>query len=217
MNRIKLKLMMAEPIVFTLEHPVDGQECQSRFSDGPEWRFNIVYQRQDAQIYLPVDGKLAIKRSGARDGDEIQLVKQMRNQTLEYQALKTNDGTLAVPSFYSGPAALQNPYDGPTGGNVVPHKNGNGVRMLAPQRQEVVQAVVRPLPAPAAQTEDGVSGSPLAEQIQRCYVEAGRAIYTAWEQLNKEGYKFVDPPTIEDVRCGGTSLFIARTQNPGGC
>lgn len=105
MVREKIKLLMGTPLVVLLED-THGEERSSKFSDGVEYRFNVTYGAVACHLYLPVDGKLALSRSGALAGDEVEICKRMKNQSLEFTARVIGD---ARTLGRSGPGPAQSP------------------------------------------------------------------------------------------------------------
>jgi hypothetical protein len=77
--------------------------------------------------------------------------------------------------------------------------------MMAPQQQRV--AAPAP-PAPIATVH------PLQELMTRCLEVGYYANQNAFLNLRAQGIE-IDPPTWEDVRATGTSLFIERNKREG--
>ena len=89
MTRDKLKLVANVALVIELEDM--GVETNSRFHDDVEYRYNCSHRGSASMLYLKVDGHLAVKRSGARIGDEIEITKTLRNGAPVFAVRRSSD------------------------------------------------------------------------------------------------------------------------------
>lgn len=190
MRKPKIKLITNVPCVFTLESN-SGKESSSQFSDGVEYMYSVVCQGEESILYLPVDGELAIRRSGAQAGDEVQLTKTMQNNRAVFTVRIFSDAHLAVPT---PPPAMPRAYAPAPRPVETP-----GVRMLAPQSQ------IAPAPHSVAPIvhEDG-NNTALAK---RCFTAAIDVLAHA-KAYGQEKYAMPLNFNEEDVRALGISFLI---------
>lgn len=204
MNKPKIKLITNVPCAMVLENP-HGKETSSKFHDGVEYMYSVICQGEASVLFLPVDGTLAINRLQPRPGDEVEMLKTMRNNRVEYQARVISRDAEPPPPQRQQPA----PYE---------RQAGQPVRMLAPQSQiRSEPAPFPPSPAALAERPSPVNTvHPLEELMTRCLVVAGRSVWRAYVELTEAGCAF-DKPMIEDVRALGITMYIERTreQNRG--
>lgn len=203
MTRDKIKLIANVPLVLEIEDL--GTEKSSRFHDGVEYCYCCSVAGTPSIMYLPVDGHLAIKRSGAVVGDELEICKSMFQGRTTFRVRRFSDAQ-------SAPAA---PVPAP-----------QGVRMLAPRQQlaaryevrhsEDVQPYSQPAPAPerVASAAPVATVHPMEEMMTRCLLVGYRVNQNAYLKLRAQGVE-IDAPTWEDVRSTGTSFFIQRMKEGG--
>jgi hypothetical protein len=192
MTKEKLKLTTNVPCTFTLEN-AQGKETKSKFHDGVEYMYSVICRGASCLLFLPVDGNIAIRRSGAQAGDEIELLKELHNNRAVFSVRVLGKDSAPPPRAAAQPAPTPAP-----------------IRMLSPQTQ-VAPAPTRPAPAAAHQPEAAQIPTvhPLEDSMQRCFVVAGRALWRAYAALKEAGCDY-DVPTIEDARAAGISMFIER-------
>jgi hypothetical protein len=230
MNREKIKLVTNVPLVIDLEDL--GTETRTKFPEpegSVEYRYNVMAgdtTPRPSMIYLPVDGHLAVKRSGAIIGDRIEITKTLFQNRPRFEVRRFSDAQLAVEAPHRPAAPPQQAAAPPQQAVTAPRE----IRMVAPTpRSATVAPPVRPPVAQAApQRQTYTNGAavaqvappisqmlperkpdvhPLQERMTRCLEVAYHAHQTAWLNLRAEGIE-IDAPTWEDCRCSATTLFI---------
>jgi hypothetical protein len=241
MNREKIKLVTNVPLVIDLEDL--GTETRTKFPEpegSVEYRYNVMAgdtTPRPSMIYLPVDGHLAVKRSGAIIGDRIEITKTLFQNRPRFEVRRFSDAQLAVEAPHRPAAPPQQAAAPPQQAVTAPRE----IRMVAPTPRfsamvaptprfsATVAPPVRPPVAQAApQRQTYTNGAavaqvappisqmlperkpdvhPLQERMTRCLEVAYHAHQTAWLNLRAEGIE-IDAPTWEDCRCSATTLFI---------
>jgi hypothetical protein len=199
-SRQKIKLAINVPCVIELDD-ARGIETKSQFSDGPEYRYHCSWAGSPSLLYLPVDGHLAIKRSGAGAGDEIELTKaKANNGSIIYQCRRLSDAhAIEAPPQRDAPTP------------VAPRE----IRLVAPApqpaqpQQPYTRGATAPQREPVKQVHPIATVHPLQEMMTRCLEVAYYANQAAYNNLRAQGVE-IDAPTWEDVRASGTTFFIQR-------
>ena len=212
MNREKIKLITNVPLTLELED-ANGAESTSHFHDGVEYRFMVRHRDSPSILYLPVDGMLAVKRSQARAGEEIELLKTMANGKPVFTAHRI--GQQPLPA---APAAPQQPqptrllapmpqYAQPQYAQSPQHASAQhaSAQHASAQHGNAARAIAEPVP----------QVHPLEEVMTRCFVVAGRALWNARQTLLAEGIPTPEP-AFEDFRAAAISMWIERSRGNGG-
>lgn len=128
--REKIKIVPNVPLAVTLED--EGKECRSPLT-GLEYRYNVGRGNVACTLYLPPDGHAAIRRAGARPGDDVELRKNKHANGQEFwTAAIFSDATMPPPQ----------------------DQHAAGIRVLAPAARQAI-ATTRPGRVEAAQPWTG--------------------------------------------------------------
>jgi hypothetical protein len=181
MTREKLKIVSGVPLQVTLSD-MRAREMSSRFHDGIEYLYSVEHRGAGCLLYLPVEGHMALKYSGAVEGDDVQITKTHVNGSApSFHVKRFSDATLTVP-------ALPTIQDAPV----------RGVQMMAP-RTQVAPAPAPPVPAQASGT------AVLLSQCLHCAIDAAlgaeRFALAKGKELNFNE---------EDIRAMALSIFIGK-------
>jgi hypothetical protein len=195
-KREKIRLYAGVPKILRVED-VRGTQAHSSLT-GDETRFKVINEGVPSDLYLPRAYGNAIAASGAQPGDEIQVLKTGTNGEVPvYRVRLVSDAHLPVPVLHERPQ------------DAAPQPVAQPIRMLAPRAQEAPRLAA----PPTAQTVP--TSHPMVDLMTRCLIVGYQANQNAYEQLRARGIE-IDPPTWEDVRATGTSLFIERNKQSRG-
>jgi hypothetical protein len=210
MQREIVKFDVGAPQIVRLDFS-EGKEVTSK-SGAAQWQYTL--DRDQRIMWLPLAGRQAIERSGARAGDEVRIVKSFLNRETVWtaQVIADEPAPLAI-----APAALPPLASAPGNGNGYAN-NGYG-RSIPPRAY--YQAEARPAPgapqpsqaepARTVTTTTTPSAShtpdPAEQHLKHFLVMAGRATEDARRILIEEGYPAPEY-FWDDIRAAAISLLI---------
>jgi hypothetical protein len=202
MNRDNIKLAINTKLIVRFED-LNAKECTSKYHDDKEYRYSVLRADTGAAafLYVLVDCHLAIRRANVSAGDDVELLKTMRMGQAQYGVTILGDAYTDAETtrvMRTAPASAPGVY-----------APASAPRQALPQQQPAATRGATAL-APVAQPIAEVH--PLEQIMARCFVVGGRALWTAYTELQALGCNY-DQPTIEDARAAGISMFIERTRN----
>jgi len=202
-----LRPQYGEPLVFRLDvEPEDAVEKEGKFG-GLDWQYFV--NDGAAIVYLPMDGRNALLKSGARAGDLVSISKSKRGRSTLFSAEVQSDAAEPPPPPPRAAAPPQphqrvnerqplpnrvyaQPETGPANGNG--HSNGNGYHRPAPQ------------PAPA---KAPTPMAPFADYL--CLAIDAVAIAQNYGREKGVSCTFLGG----DIRAIATTLYINGAENGG--
>lgn len=174
------------PIQVHLDHGPEGRPQRSRFGDDYQCLVNLG----QANLYLKPIAREALVRSGAKQGDDVRIVKHLHGNAESYDIRVMTNGVAAAP-------VARQPQPIRTNGS-------------APAQT----VAIRPDPPAAQQPEAEAPVHRIEKLLEKCLVTAARAHWRAYQNALKQGVQ-IDAPNWEDARCTATSLFIHLSENGG--
>jgi hypothetical protein len=179
-QRQVIKPQIDVPLVVQLGRGPEGVEKAGKY--GVDYQY--IVNNGAGVMWLPKEGRDALIRSGARAGDEVEIVKSMRGKQAVFSAQVVSDA--AEPPVAPAPARQ--------------------IRVVAPQ-----PSYTNGNGTTAAGRQQAPESHPMEDLLTRCFVVAAHALRRAHTQLAREGFE-LDPPNWEDIRPSGATLFIERNK-----
>ena len=189
-QREKVRFTTNVPFIVLLEQ-VEGREATSSYN-GREYRYNVVQHRRPHILYLPPEGANALRRAAPNVGDEVELLKAIRDGQPEWSARVLSDAQEPLPSQEQA-REVQAP---------APHYSGQPERPSAPHSS-----------APAKPQTDGSARSGPRSTAQL----ATRCMFVAFDvMMATEQYAASKGVTLEfneeDIRALALSIYIGKTR-----
>lgn len=197
MNRTMLRPQVDVPLVVLLDKGPEGKETRNNNGD-TEYQYTV--NDDSGIIWLPPAARTQLIRTGAQAGDEIQIVKSLRGKNAIWNIQVLADS--AEPPAQNTRMAAPRPAYAAAPQPARPSQPANGNGHMHASRP----AAAAPEPAPAAPK--------IGEVMQRALEISARANWTAYQAAKAAGCE-IDPPTWEDVRAAGISMFIEHSRNGG--
>lgn len=190
MTRDILRIPANQPTVLRLDS-ARGLESKGRF--GIDYRFDVVGATGPAWLYLTTQGTAAMERSGARDGDEVEIVKiQREGQQLDWRirvvSIQRGHGVVAMPR----PTHAESPAHVPQPRPALPARGA----AIQPYRREAAQVPAKPMGT--------------TDLLTRC-MTAAIDVAMAGEAHAKQK-EFPLEFTSEDIRSMAISIYINKNR-----
>lgn len=173
----RLKPAVDVPLRVRLDASAEGiYQAQSQWPD-----YKYCVNNGKGTLYLLPQAREALVRSGARAGDDVEILKRQDGRASRYEVKILTPGQ---PQALIARAAAPQP--------IKTNGNANGAKAVPP----------------SAATAELSKSERMELILEKLLVSSARAHSRASAKLIEEGVHIADGPNWEDVRCTATSLFI---------
>jgi hypothetical protein len=205
MTRDVIKLQTDVPVVVVLDKGPLGQQVEGNF--GTQYQYTV--NRDSGVMWVSPQAREALVRSGARAGDDVEILKRMHGKATSFEIRILTPGVpQAIVARTAAPQPSHDPYvdqgsPPPTSCHVTPRPirtNGNGYANGAP--------------APPAQPAEESGEQRIGRKVKVC----GRIALDAIADWEAYGVKIAVPVKFEsdDVRALAITLLIEIMRREGG-
>jgi hypothetical protein len=191
---------VGSPIRVHLDKGPEGQPQQSKF--GADYKYLVNFGQ--ANLYLKPMAREALVRSGAKQGDDVQILKQLHGNAESYDIRVMTNGVASAPAARSNGNGKVHQL--PARAYCQPESNGAHPEPGRP-------AAPAPAAAPAQQPAPAQPGSSAASHIAMCLRQAIDAVADTQEyaRLRSVGVTFLG----SDVRAIANSIYINDQKRQG--